>query len=91
MSAENHFRFEGFDPKIAMNWVVETDRRVVTTNGEELTFCEIQIVCVNEEVFKCVRNNIKIGAIHCVETSTFTTSAAAVPTPSLFLQAVPFI
>ena len=88
MSAENHFRFDVFYPKIAINWVGETDR-VVTTNGEELTFCEIQIVCVNEEVFKCVRNNIKIGAIHCVETLTFTTSVA-VPTPSLFKQYLTF-
>ena len=88
MSAENHFRFDGFDPKIAISWFGETDR-VVNINGEDLIFCEIQIVCVNEEVFKCVRNNIKVGAISSIETLTFTTSVA-VPTPSLFKQYLTF-
>lgn len=53
ISRDNHMRFDGFDPKIAIKWVGETDRKVIV-HGEELTFCDIEIVCVNEEVFHCV-------------------------------------
>lgn len=88
ISAENHARFDGYDPKIAIKWVGETDR-TVTVHGEELTFCDIQIVCVNEEVFRCVRNNVKTGAASDSSALTYTTSVA-VPTPSLFKQYLTF-
>ncbi|RYG93975.1 hypothetical protein EON65_58150 [archaeon] len=88
MSAENHARFDGYDPKIAIKWVGETDR-TVTVHGEELTFCDIQIVCVNDEVFRCVRNNVKAGAVSDSSALTYTISVA-VPTPSLFKQYLTF-
>ena len=88
ISAENHARFDGYDPKIAIKWVGETDRKV-TVHGEELTYCDIQIVCVNEEVFRCVGNNVKAGAVSNQSALTYTTSVA-VPAPSLFKQYLTF-
>ena len=64
---------------------------MVTIDGEDLTYCDIQIVCVDEEVFKCVMSSVK------VDSSTFTevdalayTISVAVPTPSLFKQYLTF-
>ena len=88
MSAENHTRFDGYDPKIAIKWVGETDR-TVTVNGEDLTFCDIQIVCINNEVSRCVMNNIKADAASDSSAFTYATSVA-VPTPSLFKQFLTF-
>ena len=89
MSSENHTRFDNsYDPKIAIKWVGETDR-TVTINAEDLTFCDIQIVCVNDEVFRCVGNNVKAGAMSDHSAFTYTTSVA-VPTPSLFKQFLTF-
>lgn len=89
MSTNNHTRFgNGCDPKIAIKWVGETDR-TVTINGEDLTFCDIQIVCLNDEVFRCVGSNVKEGALSDSIASTYTTSVA-VPTPSLFKQFLTF-
>lgn len=88
ISAENHARFDGYDPKIAIKWVGETDRKEIVHN-EELTFCDIEIICVNEEVFRCVMNNVKAGAVSNSSAFTFTTSVA-VPTPSLFQQYLTF-
>jgi hypothetical protein len=42
MSAENHDRFDGYSPNIAIRWVGVTDR-TVTVKGEEVTFCDIAI------------------------------------------------
>jgi hypothetical protein len=88
MSAENHTRFDGYDPKIAIKWVRETDR-TVTVKGENLIFCDIQIVCVNKEVFRCVMNNVKSGAETDPNALVYTTSVA-VATPSLFKQYLTF-
>lgn len=88
ISTENHARFDGYDPKIAIKWVGETDRMEIV-HGEELTFCDIEIVCVNEEVFRCVMCKVKAGAVSNSSAFTFTTSVA-VPTPSLFKQYLTF-
>lgn len=88
ISADNHARFDGYDPKIAIKWVGETDRKEIV-QGEELTYCDIEIACVNEVVFGCVMHNMKLGAVSCSSALTFTTSVA-VPTPSLFQQYLTF-
>jgi hypothetical protein len=88
MSAENHSRFGGYSPKIAIKWVCETDR-TVTVHGEDLTFCDIQIICINQEVFRCVDCNVKPDAISDSSALTYTTSVA-VSSPSLFMQYVTF-
>lgn len=88
MSAENHFRFDGYSPKIAIRWVRETDRKV-TVHGEELTYCDICIVCINDEVFACVGSNVKLGAARDMSNNTYTTSVA-VPNPFLFKQYLTF-
>jgi hypothetical protein len=81
-SNENNIRFDGYDPKIAIKWVRET-ARTVTVKGENLIFCDIQTVCVNNEVFRCVVNNVKSGAESDPSALAYTTPVA-VATPSLF-------
>jgi hypothetical protein len=88
MSGENHIRFDGYDPKIAIMWVSETDR-TVTVHGEDLTYCNIQIVCVNEEVFRCVKCSVKSGTASDLNTLTCTTTVA-VSSPALFRQFLTF-
>jgi len=88
ISAENHMRFDGYDPKIAISWVRETDRTVIV-KGEELTYCDIQIECTNEEVFRCVASHVKTGSASDSSALTYTTSVA-VQSPALFKQYLTF-
>lgn len=88
MSAENHSRFDGYNPKLTIKWVGETDR-IVTVHGEDLTYCDISIICINEDVFHCVGSNVKPGAATDATNKTYVTSLA-VPNPSLFKQYLTF-
>lgn len=88
MSAENHVRFDGFSPKIAIRWMEETNR-TVTVHDEELTFCNIAIECLNIDVFTCLGAHIKQGTVSLPETMTYVT-CVAVPNPMQFRQFLTF-
>lgn len=88
MSADNHTRFDGYNPKMSIKWIGETDR-VTTVNGEDLTYCEIVIICVNDEVYRCVGEYRKLGTDANPAARTYTTSVA-VPNPLLFKQYLTF-
>ena len=88
MSAENHDRFDGYSPKIAICWVGVTDR-AVTVNEEEVTFCDIAIECLNADVYKCVGTSIKTGTKSDPDNMIYFTSVA-VPNPTQFKQFLTF-
>lgn len=94
ISAENRQRFDGrvFDdgcaPHIAIRWVGATDR-TVTVKGEELTFCDIAIECLDDEVYQCVGASVKPGTVSDSENLTYFTSVA-MPNPSQFRQFLTF-
>lgn len=88
MSAENHDRFDGYSPNIAIRWVGATDR-TVAVKGEEVTFCDIAIECLNAEVYKCVGTSIKLGTVSNSEQLTYFTSVA-MPNPTQFMQFLTF-
>lgn len=88
MSAQNRQRFDGPSPFIAIRWVGATDR-TVTVKGEEVTFCDIAIECLNTEVFRCVGTTIKLGTVSDSESLTYFTSVA-MPDPAQFRQFLTF-
>jgi hypothetical protein len=88
MSGENHDRFDGYSPKIAIRWLQATDT-TVTVKGEDLTLCEIAIECLNEEVYKAVGKSIKPGTRSDPGTNTYYTTVA-VDNPSEFKQFLTF-
>lgn len=88
MSAENHDRFDGYSPNIAIRWVGATDRTVIV-KGEEVTFCDIAIECLNAEVYRCVGSSIKLGTVSDSEKMTYFTSVT-MPNPTQFRQFLTF-
>jgi hypothetical protein len=88
MSAENHDRFDGYSPNIAIRWVDFTDR-TVTVMEEEVTFCKIAIECLNAEVYRCVGTSINLGTESNYEEMTYYTYVA-MPNPAQFMQFLTF-
>jgi hypothetical protein len=88
MSAENHDRFDGYLPNIAIRWVGVTERAVYI-KGEEFTFCDIAIECRNAEVYRCVGTSIQLGTKSDPDQMTYFTSVA-MPNTTQFMQFLTF-
>ena len=63
--------------------------RTVTVKGEEVTFCDIAIECLNAEVCRCKGTSIKLGTVSDSEQMTNFTSVA-MPNPTQFRQFLTF-